>query len=80
MFFAYELYVSLSGALDFYAKNSWVGMRNIWAIFLMDNLYQLINIYVVFTLHVEGWLTRNDVSADSPEVEGDDGGDHHETG
>jgi len=53
-------------------------MRNIWAIFLMDNLYQLINIYVIFTLHVEGWLTRDDESSDTKEIEEVDGGKQKE--
>ncbi|KAH7014273.1 nucleotide-diphospho-sugar transferase [Microdochium trichocladiopsis] len=58
--FAYQLHLSASEALSFYRQNPWIGYRNIWAIMVMDNLYQLINVYVCLTLGVEGWLTRDD--------------------
>ncbi|KAJ1333162.1 N-acetylglucosaminyltransferase [Microdochium nivale] len=65
--FMYQLYLALSAALDFYRCHEWIGIRNIWSIIIMDNLYQLINIYVFLTLGVEGWLTRDDAS-DSEQV------------
>ena len=59
----YHLYRFITTSYAFHAKNPWVGYRQVWAVVAMDNVYQFINLYVVLTLGVEGWLTRDDGAA-----------------
>lgn len=59
-FAAYYLYRFTAAAWAFRAKNPWIGYRHLWAVVAVDNVYRLITPYVVLTLGVEGWLTRDD--------------------
>lgn len=62
-----HLYRFVAAGCAFHAKHPWVGYRHLWAVVAMDNVYQFVNIYVVLTLGVEGWLTRDD-SAESSDI------------
>ncbi|PGH27910.1 hypothetical protein AJ80_00460 [Polytolypa hystricis UAMH7299] len=59
-FLAYYIYRGVSACRSFKAKHPWLGNRNLWAVFAMDYIYQIINFYVVLTLGTEGWMTRDD--------------------